>query len=657
MNACLELAGQYSAAMSAKFPILTGPFLREVLYFTGQLPNGAEFKQYSLKLIAPWVGNFAVILRSGETERAWGLLESLLRITKECNTTPFRPLLENLWALTVKDGSNLEMEAVIDFLSREFFSAELQKSTTENEGTASSNDQVQHKLICKVAINFVSRANRAVTDLLVGKLRNYPAAPTKPEEFIKFFTSKPKTEPTRAQLVAESAAFNSLVDTAFENGLSLVSHLPVLLQNAVVTYGPTRKQKYPECVQMLVNLLWSLGYRHNTEPKLDFADFVEKLEAKRKNVYDEYKPVEFTSEELGKLVDYLGDHRPGLRKNWARLALEWSLQMEDYEDGNAALDSFKLFTVLNQDFTYEMTSRLVLYLFKALVCGEEAKVDACLDFFESAPVEDLNGRENRNLILSLAPLLLETSSTHQFRVCLKLLQTCASEQEVATMWKSGREFARLLFKGFSSSITYEATLAVVTSFAKLNPKDSFIESILIMELLIYAVLALLDEEKAKESVAVLEQIGNDLESFGPIFAAKFSASSSDGGKKIFLVQFFNALSVRFPNQEHFAFSLDACTILLRRGIERWKYPLFKMLGALLNSYTCTIMAEELYHLTELVVYYCNSTNERVATAAEEILPYIVKNLNEPNIPLKLFNFLRKAPPAMYSNKKTESFSR
>jgi hypothetical protein len=40
---------------------------------------------------------------------------------------------------------------------------------------------------------------------------------------------------------AESiAAFNLFVDIAYENGLSLVPKLPILLQCATIQYGPTR---------------------------------------------------------------------------------------------------------------------------------------------------------------------------------------------------------------------------------------------------------------------------------------------------------------------------------------------------------------------------------------------------------------------------------
>jgi len=171
-------------------------------------------------------------------------------------------------------------------------------------------------------------------------------------------------------------------------------------------------------------------------------------------------------------------------------------------------------------------------------------------------------------------------------------------------------------------------------------------------------LAYLEDDFAKNILNVIEEIGQEgLYKFKDIFIQKFNSISSTSGKSLFLESFFKELNSQYGKDEHFAFCLDAITILLRRGIERWKYPLFKFLGGLLMSSSdeLKIMKEEMVHLTQLVLYYCNSSNERLAVAAQEIVPSLISYLQPEVIPLKLLNFLRKASPGLYSSKKPNRF--
>jgi hypothetical protein len=79
---------------------------------------------------------------------------------------------------------------------------------------------------------------------LSSKLRGFQASPLAPEDFIKYYLHKDKATPTDPiQARQERAAFNLFVDIAFENGPKLAKHLPILLQNAIILYGPTRTQQ------------------------------------------------------------------------------------------------------------------------------------------------------------------------------------------------------------------------------------------------------------------------------------------------------------------------------------------------------------------------------------------------------------------------------
>ncbi len=136
-------------------------------------------------------------------------------------------------------------------------------------------------------------------------------------------------------------------------------------------------------------------------------------------------------------------------------------------------------------------------------------------------------------------------------------------------------------------------------------------------------------------------------------------------------EFFDLLLQKFPSDENFSFFLDVIMILLRRGPERWKFPLFVFLPALLQyltiliidlfslpiwqrkqinyqyckpnfcpflayyriRYTCLFSSDELVHLAELVVYFCHSSNERLAAAAEELLPFVISHSQLCSVPL------------------------
>ena len=71
--------------------------------------------------------------------------------------------------------------------------------------------------------------------------------------------------------------------------------------------------------------------------------------------------------------------------------------------------------------------------------------------------------------------------------------------------------------------------------------------------------------------------------FKPIFEKKIKATSEmDSGRRIFLEEFFSTMKKNFPTEQDFATVLDSIMILIRRGIERWRFPLFTLLTHLLR---------------------------------------------------------------------------
>jgi hypothetical protein len=54
------------------------------------------------------------------------------------------------------------------------------------------------------------------------------------------------------------------------------------------------------------------------------------------------------------------------------------------------------------------------------------------------------------------------------------------------------------------------------------------------------------------------------------------------GRRIFLEDFFSTLKKVFPSEEAFSTVLDSVMILIRRGIDRWRFPLFTLLTHILR---------------------------------------------------------------------------
>ena len=73
---------------------------------------------------------------------------------------------------------------------------------------------------------------------LVDHLQQFPTTPTDPTLFLAPYLSKEKSK-KKKHLIA-LAAFNFFVDLSYEKGRSLIKFLPLLLQNAIVLYGPLR---------------------------------------------------------------------------------------------------------------------------------------------------------------------------------------------------------------------------------------------------------------------------------------------------------------------------------------------------------------------------------------------------------------------------------
>ncbi len=91
------------------------------------------------------------------------------------------------------------------------------------------------------------------------------------------------------------------------------------------------------------------------------------------------------------------------------------------------------------------------------------------------------------------------SSVRSHIYCIFLLQAFS-------LWQNGKEVARSLFKGLTNSTTWESTLQFFTLFCKFHPKDAFVDDVLVVILVVYSVMVLINDEKAKETPQVLETL-------------------------------------------------------------------------------------------------------------------------------------------------------
>ena len=128
-------------------------------------------------------------------------------------------------------------------------------------------------------------------------------------------------------------------------------------------------------------------------------------------------------------------------------------------------------------------------------------------------------------------------------------------------------------------ITHQSALWFFEKFSENFPENVEMKIII---LVMYALLGYLDDDNAKNIFSILAKFGGKLESsVKPIFEELFEVPSIDN-RKNFVEKFTNALSENFPGEENFSFALDSVMILLRRGPERWRYPLLVFLTAIIR---------------------------------------------------------------------------
>jgi hypothetical protein len=267
-------------------------------------------------LLLPWLRNLSIIVGFEQPRIVEEYLTNLFRITEQCNQPEFYYDLESSWLAAVTSSSpqnKTQLELVIKFiiekLAVEFERLSSANATTEQE-EAGLGYQTSIQRLCKMIFIFVSRSNSTnAANYLVSRLLNYEQF-TGAEMYIDQLLKSSSPRSTIASY-SERAAFNLLVNFSFENGLSLVSHVAIILQNAIVLYGPSRKPKYPEGVELVINLILSLGYQHAAEEDIRTRSLqlVKNIKSKRFNVYGEYVKVDYTPEEILQIIEIIGHHQ------------------------------------------------------------------------------------------------------------------------------------------------------------------------------------------------------------------------------------------------------------------------------------------------------------------------------------------------------------
>lgn len=196
-------------------------------------------------------------------------------------------------------------------------------------------------------------------------------------------------------------------------------------------------------------------------------------------------------------------------------------------------------------------------------------------------------------------------------------------KEINTIWKSGETALKFLLKGLTSSYEKQ-TLFFLMSYAKEHEDDQYYDSFLILILIFSAILThtgSLQTEKILDFVSESETICH----FSDFFEVK---------ARFDLSEFCDLFLETFTDSHALSYTIDTLLILIRRAVIIWKTSCFEILGNLLKK-NQKFSDQQHLELAEMVSYFSQNENPRLAAAAEEILIYVCANLQAVKLPLNV----------------------
>jgi hypothetical protein len=112
------------------------------------------------------------------------------------------------------------------------------------------------------------------------------------------------------------------------------------------------------------------------------------------------------------------------------------MQVHSKSEPQIAIDCYKLFTILNETWDFNILNKLSLFLFKSLILEEKEMTALLFDTFGKLPeVKDVKSRE---LITTLGNTLLQSSSVIQMRTGLSMLDKPMFNSDVVKLLFKGR---------------------------------------------------------------------------------------------------------------------------------------------------------------------------------------------------------------------------
>eukprot|EP01117_Protostelium_nocturnum_P005277 TRINITY_DN1925_c0_g1_i2.p1 TRINITY_DN1925_c0_g1~~TRINITY_DN1925_c0_g1_i2.p1 ORF type:complete len:2091 (+),score=477.46 TRINITY_DN1925_c0_g1_i2:1718-7990(+) len=674
----LEFARRYSESLADRYISMTNDFLQEVNRFIKIIDDSdsSRTKRCVLKLITPWMQNLAVFAHRGEVQQYETFLSNLLDISTACDTPNLIAGLQSVWIATISIISNhqvalmegyrkeITIHVLLDFLIKTMaqqmeltYSQQNQPLDTLNGNESSS----RLRSLLRLILLFLSRCELIeVVQYLSFELVNYSAY-MPPEPFVENILDTNHHLSLPESIWQPISAFILMIDLTFEAGPSLAPLLPLLLQNATVLYGPTRSKGGPEGIQLIINLILNLGFQHGStsETRKRSLDLAKQIKETQFNASSEFVKTDFQAETIVDLVDILSGHHPTLANDWTNLALNWALHVNDHSvipDENLALsyDSFTIFVQLStqypQLFTPETVVQLTSLFFKLLLLPNNKLLEVYFRYLQNLPSLVVNNPDTRQLLAFLGNVLLYTSNIPQFKTGLQILKlTGVQGQEV---YNNVEEVVRVTLKGLTDAETMKLTVEIMCQMVPFHQSEDRIDNLRIILLLVSSVLVQLDELD-EELLNRIRTFAHQMPGIDTALYRTFAQKNLP--KADFMTEFFDAFKAQFSNGAHFTFALDTLMILLHRGIERWRYPLFKSLEAILNRYPPVSSHSQATHLNEIVMYFALSSNERLSQASVDVLPHVLDTLALESTPDEFFKLVRKTPSPLYSSTKDDYF--
>lgn len=639
-NMYVELALQYSRALSSKAPKLTPGLVKEFVGQYAQLSD--QQKSLALQLLEPWCRNFSFIADTSK-EGALSILSGLLHISIESDRIYHREYVQQLWCSIFHVFKPSHMQLAVEFLVSKY---------------AESSEH------CILSLASLTRTDHgpSVVAVLVMLLKSFADIPSvHPCADIPYMTQDRSAQlaldPQYRELmddvlarenaesdVKASSAFQMLAYVSLEKGSLLWPFLPTLLHNAVVWYH-SKPELSSQAVSLISNLIQAMLRLVEVSPEK--KAFASKVQSALNETMDRISLDDFSHADVASLVDCFAPVCPELRTEWGRKTLAWGLGCMDV---NSAVVAIRIFGFLQEQkpLSLAFARQISTFFMVCLYHGWFAKCNRMMDVLQNEllPLGVLD--EAKNCLLGLLCALAVSCVQTQVAAALTMVGKLDSKDfALAVRGACGSEsmyrvsMMRNLFSDLTKDQGVVFLRSIVSSLPAAKLSTDFASQLLLVSCAVTAQLA----ESVREDIFTWISSPTAPAFFKPwaeLFSRKqFHLKAFD--RRRFCVDFADAMIKAFPKMYDF---VEILVILLRNGVDAWKASCYRLLNSMIQLLPVALSQKQFKLMCELSTFHCYSTNAEIRGAAERMILDLISQYRSDCVPAQVLTLVRVIPANM-----------